>query len=234
MIVKNITIDNIPAILWGEKSSKIIIAVHGDMSLKSDVPIAVLAEEAIGLGFQVLSFDLPKHGDRKNDPTPYKVQECVFELKKVMEFARLQAESITLTAVSIGAFFSLLAYKDENLTQSLFLSPVVNMERIIQNMMNMFEISEERLCDEKEISTPIGQALYWDYYTYVKNNPVLKWNAPTAILYGKKDNICEFEVVSAFADRFNCKLEVSHNSEHYFYTEEDIKIYRDWVRLNLI
>ena len=29
-------IDNIPSIIWGEKSSKVFIAVHGNMSNKED------------------------------------------------------------------------------------------------------------------------------------------------------------------------------------------------------
>ncbi len=230
MIVKNIEISNIPAVLWGEKSSKIIIAVHGDMSSKTDVPIAVLAEETVPHGFQVLSFDLPEHGDRKNELTLCKVEECVSELKKIMDFAKLQADSISLTAISLGAYFSLLAYKDENIKQCLFLSPVVNMERIIKNMMDWFGISEEQLYKDKEIATPIGKTLYWDYYCYVKNNPIEKWNAPTSILYGKKDNICEYEIIYDFSQRFQCKLNISENSEHYFHKEEDLKIYREEIR----
>ena len=60
--VKKFFIDNIPAVLWGEKSSKLIIAVHGNLSNKLDVPISLLAEVAVPRGYQVLSFDLPQHG----------------------------------------------------------------------------------------------------------------------------------------------------------------------------
>ena len=68
MVKQNLLIKNIPAILWGEKNTKIMVAVHGNMSNKTDVPIAMLVEEAIPLGYQVLSFDLPQHGDRKEEP----------------------------------------------------------------------------------------------------------------------------------------------------------------------
>ena len=37
-------INNIPAVLWGETSEKIIITVHGNMSHKEDIPIEILAE----------------------------------------------------------------------------------------------------------------------------------------------------------------------------------------------
>ncbi len=233
MKLKEFLIGNIPAILWGDKSTKLVIAVHGNMSSKSDVPIAVLAEEAVPLGYQVLSFDLPEHGERKTEPTLCKVQTCVAELEEVIKFAKQQVSSISLIANSMGAYFSLLAYKDEDIKQNLFLSPVVDMERIINNIMGWFNISEEQLYKEKVVPTPIGQTLYWDYYQYVKNNPIEKCNAPTAILYGKKDEICEYDYVSSFTKKYNCKLDISEISGHYFHTKEDIKIYRDWIRMNI-
>jgi predicted alpha/beta-hydrolase family hydrolase len=70
-------ISNIPATLWGEKSNKLFIAVHGNLSHKEDTVIELLADEATRKGYQVLSFDLPEHGDRKTEGTPCKVQHCV-------------------------------------------------------------------------------------------------------------------------------------------------------------
>ena len=60
-------INNIPAVLWGETSEKIIIAVHGNMSHKEDIPIEILAEIGNQKNYQILSFDLPEHGERKNE-----------------------------------------------------------------------------------------------------------------------------------------------------------------------
>ncbi len=65
MLKENILIDDIPAILWGNDSTEIFIAVHGNMSSKSDIPIRILAEKVVPLGYQVLSFDLPEHGEKK-------------------------------------------------------------------------------------------------------------------------------------------------------------------------
>ncbi len=41
---ERITIDNIPAILWGEPKRTVFIAVHGNMSDKEDTVIEMLAE----------------------------------------------------------------------------------------------------------------------------------------------------------------------------------------------
>jgi esterase/lipase len=233
MIKQKFLIDYMPAILWGEKSSKLWVAVHGNCSSKDDVPIEILAQEAEQKGYQVLSFDLPEHGDRKTDPTACKVQTCVKELRIIMRYAKTIAEEISLFACSMGAYFSLLSYQNEPIKQSLFLSPVVNMERIIQHLMTCFDVREERLKAEKEIQTPIGQTLYWDYYCYVQEHPIVRWNVPTDILYGRKDDLCDYDVISSFAKDFSCKLELMEEGEHYFHTPEQLAFFRSWVKQHI-
>ena len=150
-----------------------------------------------------------------------------------MNYARQASKDVSLFACSMGAYFSLIAYRDVGLRQCLFLSPVVDMGRIIENMMNWFQVSKDRLQEEQEIATPSGPTLYWDYYCYVRDNPVVRWQSPTAILYGSEDNLCEFEVVSAFADKFACELEVMEKGEHYFHTPAQLEYYREWLAKHL-
>lgn len=133
----------------------------------------------------------------------------------------------------MGAYFILLAYRDFPLEQCLLLSLILNMERIINNMMSWFNVSEDRLKAEKEIETPIGQILYWDYYCYVKSHPIDVWDKPTAILYGSDDNLSEYNVVSKFVKRCHCKLDVLEHGEHYFHTNEQLQYYRQWLRSNI-
>lgn len=230
MIKHILKINDIPAILWGDKSDKLFIAVHGNMSHKADEVIVILAEEVISKGYQVLSFDLPEHGDRKHESYACKVGNCVQDLNTVMNYAKSLSNSISLFACSMGAYFSLLEYSHTPLKQCLFLSPVVNMERIINNMMIWFNISESKLKIQKEIPTPIGQTLYWDYYCYVKKHPIVTWNNPTSILYGSKDTLCEFDIISEFAENFSCDLQVMENGEHYFHTVQQLQYFRHWLK----
>ena len=223
-------INNIPAIVWGEKSSKVFIAVHGNMSNKEDEVIRLLAENVTSKGYQVLSFDLPEHGERKDDHTYLcKVQNCINDLKQVIEYAKANFEEINLWACSMGAYFSLLAYKDEVLTKCLFLSPVVNMKAIIDNMMKWSRVTEEDLKEKQEIKTDFGQTLYWDYYEFVKNNPITNWNKKTYILYGSADNLQDEKLIKDFANEFNCELSILENGEHYFHTKEQLEYYKKWL-----
>lgn len=230
MKTERINIDGIPSIIWGEKSSKVFIAVHGNMSNKEDEVIKILAEKVIGKGYQLLSFDLPEHGERKNDTTYLcKVQNCVKDLKQIIEYAKLNYSEINLWACSMGAYFSLVAYKNEEIKQCLFLSPVVNMKVIIDNMMLWSNTTEEELEEKQEIKTDFGQTLYWDYYKYVKDNPIINWNKKTYILYGNKDNMQNEDIIKNFSNKFNCDLTILENGEHYFHTEEQLKFYKKWL-----
>ena len=230
MKIEKIKINNIPSIIWGEKSNRVFIAIHGNMSNKEDDVIKILAEKVISNGYQVLSFDLPEHGERKYD-TNYlcKVQNCVKDLKQIIEYAKKKYVGINLWACSMGAYFSLLAYKDENIRNSLFLSPVVNMKVIIDNMMLWNNTTEKELEEKQEIKTDFGQTLYWDYYKYVKENPIVNWNKETFILYGSKDNMQEKSIIQEFSDKFKCKLSILENGEHYFHTKEQLNYYKKWL-----
>lgn len=217
------TINNIPVILWGEKSNKIIIAIHGMMSNKADIPIEILAKISVKYGYQVLSFDLPKHGERKNEMIPLTPQVCVKELNNIYEKLQKNWEEISLFANSLGAYFSLLSYKDKKIEKVFFLSPLVDMRELIENMMKAFGVTEKKLKKEREIAIPIGETLSWDYYLYVKENPITIWTPFTHILCGDKDEICNIETTKKFSKQFNCELEILKDSEHYFYKEEQLK-----------
>ena len=126
------------------------------------------------------------------------------------------------------------AYRNDILNQSLFLSPVVDMKKIIDNMMLWSGITEKDLEKEKEIMTFAGQKLYWDYYCYVRSNPVDIWNVPTSILYGSKDNVCEYGVISKFAESFDCNLTVMEDGEHYFHTKEQLEFFDEWLGKSIL
>lgn len=230
MKIKRIKINDIPSIIWGEKSNKVFIAVHGNMSNKEDEVIKILAENVVSKGYQLLSFDLPEHGERKEN-TNYlcKVQNCVKDLNSIMEYTKENYNEVNLWACSMGAYFSLLAYKNEKIKQCVFLSPVVNMKTIIDNMMLWSNTTEKELKEKQEVKTDFGQTLYWDYYKYVKDNPITNWNKKTYILYGNKDNMQNEDIIKNFSNKFNCDLSILDGGEHYFHTEEQLKFYKEWL-----
>ncbi|MCQ4691490.1 alpha/beta hydrolase, partial [Clostridium sp. SL.3.18] len=98
----------------------------------------------------------------------------------------------------------LLTYPKEPMEKALFLSPVVDMMRVIENMMARFGVTQERLKKEQTIVSPDGQKMYWDYYCYVKEHSVGEWKVPSYLLYGSQDSMCESDTIYKFAERYSC------------------------------
>ena len=178
-----------------------------------------------------MSFDLPEHGER-TDPKRCDVWSGVSDLKAISDYAFANWERVSLYACSIGAYFSLNAYNAMPFEKALFQSPIVDMERLVKNMMLWSGVTEAELESKKEIPSPVD-TLRWDYYQYIISHPITQWNIPTAILYGGKDNLQPEESVRAFAEKFGCSLTVSENSEHPFMAQSDAPIVENWLCRNI-
>ena len=220
-------IESIPATLWGEKSDDIYIYVHGKMSNKDEAH--GFAEKASMKGYQVLSFDLPEHGERIDVNYPCNVWNGVYDLGIIKEYVKQGWRDLYLYGSSLGAYFILLAYSDLTIKKCLLVSPILDMERLIQKIMKWVNVSEQELKDKRIISTTMGETLCWDYYCYVRKNPIIRWNAPTAILYGSEDNLTEREVIENFTKRFNCDLTVLEDGEHWFHTDKQLTFLDKWL-----
>lgn len=227
MKANKVKVDGIPAIVWGVQSAKVYIHVHGKMSNKESAE--KFAEIAESKGYQVVSFDLPGHGERDEEAERCDIWNGMRNLALIKEYVFANWKEASLYACSLGAYFSLHAYQESDIKKCLFQSPIVDMEYLIQKMMLWLEVSEERLAKEMEVDTPID-VLSWKYYKYVKEHPIQKWEIPTNILYGGKDNLQSMAVIKDFADKYACALTVAENSEHPFGAEEDGRIVERWLR----
>lgn len=223
-------IGKIPVIIWGAKSDKVYIYVHGKMSDKESAE--TFAQIAENKGYQTISFDLPEHGERKSKNYRCDIWNGISDLHQISFYTFANWKSVSLFACSLGAYFSLQAYKDITFEKCFFLSPIVNMEYLIKNMFQWFHVTEEMLYTKREIPTPID-TLSWDYFQYVKKNPVTRWNSPTYILYGGKDNLQSLQVIENFAKSNSVSLTISEQSEHSFMENGDDKIIKSWICDNL-
>ena len=141
-------------------------------------------------------------------------------------------DSVTLVANSIGAFFSMNALAEKMISKALFISPVVNMERLISDMMIWSNITEDELFRKKEIPTDFGETLSWEYLCYVRTHPI-RWNIPTHILYGANDNLTSRETMYEFAKQTGAILTVMNGGEHWFHTVKQMEFLDDWIRKSI-
>ena len=138
-------------------------------------------------------------------------------------------DSIILIANSIGAYFAMISLAEKNISHALFISPIVDMEKLIIDMMKWLNITEDELKSKKKVETEFGETLSWEYLSHVKNHPI-RWNIPTSILYGEKDNLTPKETITKFAEQISADLTIMENGEHWFHTDEQLNFLDTWVK----
>ena len=157
--------------------------------------------------------------------TPWEAKE---EFPKLFDALTRGYSSVILIANSIGACLSMHGLQGKPVEKAYFISPIVDMEKLITDMMGWANVTEEELREKKEIPTPFGETLSWAYLTYVREHPV-RWEIPTHILYGSADDLTARETVSAFAAQEGRTLTVLDGGEHWFHTEEQMAFLDNWI-----
>ena len=151
------------------------------------------------------------------------------EFPDFFDLATSQYNKIYLIANSIGAYYSMLSLANKSIEEAMFISPIVDMEKVILNMMAQSNISEANLRKRKEITTSSGTHLSWRYLSHARNNPII-WNIPTHILYAENDNITSLETMMNFANKIGATVTVMNHGEHWFHTEEQMNFLDKWFK----
>lgn len=215
-----------PYLCYGQTSDQVCLFLHGQSGHKEEGER--FAQIANPKGWQVVAIDLPQHGQRQGGAEPFLPWVVVPELEQVWQELQGRWKRIALRANSIGAWLAMLALAGKPVDTCLFVSPVVDMENLIQTMMTWAGVTEERLEREREIPTDFGQTLSWDYLKYVRQHPVHALSAHTNILYGDQDNLVPQLVVERFARAEGAHLTVYPGGEHWFHTPEQMKVMGTW------
>ena len=153
------------------------------------------------------------------------------EIRAAAEDLKSRYESIILVANSIGAFFSMHAGIDDLICRAYFISPIVDMEKLIANMMLWANVTEAELKDKGVIRTGFGEDLSWNYLCYVREHPI-RWQVPTKILYGENDTMTGEAAIRAFAEAHGAALTVMPRGEHWFHTDEQMQFLDSWIKRN--
>lgn len=141
-------------------------------------------------------------------------------------------EDVLLIADSLGAYFSMSALSERQISRARFISPVVDMEALIGWLMRGAGVTEAELRERGEIATDFGETLSWEYLCYVRAHPI-HWSVPTDILYGEHDVLTAPDTIRAFAERTGARLTVMPGGEHWFHTDEQMAFLDRWLKDSL-
>ena len=227
---QNLTLAGVPAILYGKRSRRVYLYVHGKNGSAAEA--ARFARTACPAGWQVLAVDLPEHGTRKNSPEKLVPWVVTRELQAV--YARMQPvwKHIRVYGVSIGAWFAMQALQTQTPEKALLVSPVVDMEKLILALMQQAGVTEEQRHAAGEIPTDFGETLSWPYLCWVREHP-LQWHTPTQVLYGDKDALTSRTVMERFRRQSGAHLTILQGGEHWFHTPVQLAALESWEAWNL-
>ena len=196
------------------QNRKAVLYVHGKGGSAAEAEFY----EGIFPECAVLGFDYKAE-------TPWQsMGEFQSEAKRLLS----EYDSVILVANSIGAYFSLLSLADMPIEKVYFISPIVNMEKLILDMMHWAGVTEDELQEKGVIATEFDEALSWEYLTWVRSHPV-SWHIPTEILYGSEDKLQSVDTIKAFADDIGAGLTIMEQGEHWFHTEEQLQFLQEWL-----
>lgn len=142
---------------------------------------------------------------------------------------KAEYDSIILIAQSIGAYFSMNAGIDSLIKKAYLISPIVDMERLISDLMARANVTEDELKAKGVIRTSFDEDLSWEYLCWAREHPI-EWNAPTAVLYGSGDDLTSYETITEFANCRHARLTVMEGGEHWFHTDEQTRFLDEWIK----
>lgn len=151
------------------------------------------------------------------------------DIRRAYDLLQKEHTRITVLANSIGAYFAMHALEDREVEKALFISPILDMERLILDMMSWAHVTERELREKGEIPTEFGETLSWSYLRFVREHPI-RWKPHTEILYGDGDHLTSRETVEAFLKTHDAALTVMKGGEHWFHTEAQLAFLDDWMR----
>lgn len=155
--------------------------------------------------------------------------DAKIEFSNYFDELKKDYNKIIIIASSIGAYFALCSLSDKNIDKAYFISPIVDMEVLIKDMMIWANVTEEELEKQGTIETNFGETLSWEYLTWVKKHPI-DWSIQTRILYGENDNLQSIDSIKAFVNKTDANLTVMPNGEHWFHTEEQMAFLDKWIK----
>lgn len=196
------------------KNETLIIYIHGKGGT---------AEEAEH--YKVLFSDCDVVGLDYKSETPWEAKE---EFPPLFQKLCKGYSRVILIANSIGAYLSMCALPQESIDTAYFISPIVNMEKLICDMMQWANVSESELREMGTVKTNFGETLSWEYLSYVRSH-LIQWTVPTDILYGGQDNLTGLKTITDFANNHGAGLTVMENGEHWFHTPEQMEFLDKWL-----
>ena len=163
-------------------------------------------------GDQLITFDLPTHGNCQDDKA-FTPMDASPEVRAFARLARSQSIEVSLLANSIGAYFSLCDTPAGTFKHAWLVSPLLDLEYYIRDMMAEYSVTDEQLEAEPEINTPRG-VLESPYLRFVEKHSA-RLDIPIWIIRGDQDEMVPLGILSRFVGAPGVELVQVEGGQHF-------------------
>ena len=215
---------------------EVLIAIHGFTGSKRSSAIKHLGEILPHEGFEIISFDLPRHGDNNKD-LPIRYSECIDTLKIVDSYVRehYKGKKISYFATSYGGYLLLNMLNESNYDYNKIILrvPAIFIDEVFSGVILKDDMDSLKTGNILEID---GIKIDEYYYNELRNNRLIdKYNDTRFlnIIQGKKDDTVDYlknEIFYESKCKGNYKIYYFENSGHSFKSEEEYKEMLNVVR----
>ena len=135
--------------------------------------------------------------------------------------------SAAISGPSPEAWLAMQALQTQQPEKALLVSPIVDMEKLILDLMQQAGVTEEQLRTAGEIPTAMGETLSWPYLCWAREHP-LHWKVPTQVLYADTDPLTGHTAMEQFRQQTGAHLTILEGGEHWFHTETQLAALQGW------
>lgn len=93
-----------------------------------------------------------------------------------------------IIANSVEAFFAMNTLSENKIDQAFAISPIINMKKLIEDMMKQANVSGDELHETSAIEASFGQTLSWEYLSYTKTHQIKPKNSRAHFIWRERQS----------------------------------------------
>lgn len=205
----------------------VLIAIHGFTGSKKSSSNNVLGKTLCNEGFEVITFDLPRHGDNSKEE-PIRYDECIETIRVVDKYVKemYKNKKISYIATSYGGYLLLNFLNDINYDyhKIILRVPAIFIDEVFSNVILKESIHTLKDGNILEVD---GIKIDDYYYNELLNNRLIDKYNDSRFLYviqGKLDDTVDYLKNEIFYEnkcKGNYKIYYFEESGHSFKTEKE-------------
>ncbi len=212
MTTEYLNINGIPAKLYiAENACGTVLAVHGFGGSKESGAISALAERVCGKGLNVLTYDLPAHGERTEKAEALAIDRCISEIVLIEQYIHDHfSGDICTFATSFGGLCMLyrIAHSSDPYRKIVLRVPAVNMSDTLITISKMCDPEFTMQKAEKNgffIRMSRDYVIPYRFYNELCNLSCLRsckeWNDGRIMtIYAENDELVSLKDTETFLD----------------------------------